>query len=219
MYQHYQCVVQDGGDEALRDNFQGVLHALDNSHRRMCHTHTHARNDRHVLASKHVHQDEARKHHDHHNLNDDLHGGKIHLQLGYVGDGYLPILVHNVVRSGDLSLAHALSQVRKNKEALVQNLLLYLLDDRVRSLFQFLQGGLSGLAHILFQQQMNMVAQVQILFIQNSITVLQMALFLLFDILAQAMVLSQQFYGLSFQVYLHRYHVRRHQLQSGTCHH
>ena len=122
LYRHYQCVVQDEDDEALRGNFHGVLHVLDNNHLRMFHTHTHARNDRHVLVSKHVHQDEARKHHDHHSLNDDLHGDMIHLRLGCEVDGYLPILVHNVVRSGVLSLAHVLSQVRKNKEALVQNL-------------------------------------------------------------------------------------------------
>ena len=115
-------MVQDGGDEALRGNFYGVLHALDNSHHRMFHIHTHARNDRHVLASKHVHQDEAQKHHDHHSLSDDLHGDMIHLQLGCEVDGYLPILVHNEVRNGVLSLVHALSQVRKNKEALVQSL-------------------------------------------------------------------------------------------------
>ena len=133
LYRHYQCVVQDEDDEALRGNFHGVFHVLDNNHLRIFHIH--ARNDRHVLVSKHVHQDEARKHHDHHSLNDDLHGDMIHLRLGCEVDGYLPILVHNVVRSGDLSLAHALSQVRKNKEALVQNLLLYLPDDRVQSLF------------------------------------------------------------------------------------
>ena len=115
-------MVQDEDDEALRGNFHGVLHALDNNHLRMFHTHTHVRNDHHVLVSKHVHQDEARKHHDHHSLSDDLHGDMIHLRLGCEVDGYLPILVHNVVRSGVLSLAHVLSQVRKNKEALVQNL-------------------------------------------------------------------------------------------------
>ena len=122
LYRHYQCVVQDEDDEALRGNFHGVLHALDNNHLRMFHTHTHARNDLHVLVSKHVHQDEARKHHDHHSLSDDLHGDMIHLRLGCEVDGYLPILVHNVARSGVLSLAHVLSQVRKNKEAMVQNL-------------------------------------------------------------------------------------------------
>ena len=122
LYRHYQCVVQDEDDEALRGNFHGVLHALDNNHLRMFHTHTHVRNDLHVLVSKHVHQDEARKHHDRHSLSDDLHGDMIHLRLGCEVDGYLPILVHNVVRSGVLSLVHVLSQVRKNKEALVQNL-------------------------------------------------------------------------------------------------
>ena len=136
LYRHYQCVAQDEDDEALRGNFHGVLHVLDNNHLRIFHIH--ARNDRHVLVSKHVHQDEARKHHDHHSLNDDLHGDMIHLRLGCEVDGYLPILVHNVVRSGVFSLAHVLSQVRKNKEALVQNLSRYLLDDQVQSLFQFL---------------------------------------------------------------------------------
>ena len=66
---------------------------------------------------------------------------------------------------------------------------------------------------------MNKVAQVQILFELNSVPVMDLALSQQSDILAQAMVLSQQFYGLSYQVDHHTPHVRQHQLRLGTCRH
>ena len=66
---------------------------------------------------------------------------------------------------------------------------------------------------------MNKVAQVQILFELNNVPIGDLALSQQFNILARGMVLSQQFYGLSFQADHHTPHVRQHQLRLGTCRH
>ena len=66
---------------------------------------------------------------------------------------------------------------------------------------------------------MNRVAQVQTLFKLNSVPVMDLALSQQSDILAQVMVLSLRFYGLSYQVDHHTPHVRQHQLRLGTCRH
>ena len=66
---------------------------------------------------------------------------------------------------------------------------------------------------------MNRVVQVQILSELNSVLVMDLVLFQQSDILAREMVLSQQFYGLSYQADLQTPHVRQHQLRLGTCRH
>ena len=64
-----------------------------------------------------------------------------------------------------------------------------------------------------------MVAQVQILFELSNVLIMDLALSQQSNILAQVMVLSQRFYGLSYQVDHHTPHVRQHQLRLGTCRH
>ena len=134
-------------------------------------------------------------------------------------DEYQNMLARNVVKGDDDNLAHDPSLVQKNRVVQAQNLLQFQLDDQAQSLFQFQQDGQDDRVHTPFQQQMSKVAQAQILFELNSVPLMDLALSQQSNILAQVMVLSQRFYGLSYQVDLHIPHVRQHQLQLGTCRH
>jgi hypothetical protein len=134
-------------------------------------------------------------------------------------DEYPPTLAHSVVKSDDDNLAHDLSLVQKNRVVQAQNLLEFQLDDQAQIPFQFQLSDQDNQVHTPFQQQMNKVAQVQILFEQNSVPVMDLALSQQSDILAQVMVLSQRFYDLSYQADHHIHHVRQHQLRLDTCRH
>ena len=134
-------------------------------------------------------------------------------------DEYQNMLAHNVVKDDDDNLAHDPFLVQKNRVVQAQNLLQYQLDDQAQSLFQFQQDDQDDRVHTPFQQRRNRVAQVQILFELSNVLIMDLALSQQSNILAQVMVLSQRFYGLSYQVDHHTPHVRQHQLQLGTCRH